>query len=349
MNVLIYFLWYIILPFVIIFQGKCLILGHRLETENYEVATGINYEYFYIKSETNGINSKPTLLFLHGFPSSLHVWRHQIEHFSKQGYGCLAMNMMGYGKTYSPLNATEYKAKLMVNHLITLLDYLQIDKVFVIGHDWGTSRASRFVLYHSERTLGLVLISIPYGPPSIFNFNQVLNDSKEACGFEVFGYWNFFHSADAAEIIQNNLDSFIDIIYASNTTLFRTDFLPLGKLREWVTNRKRTIRVSYLTENDYEILRQYLAEGMQPKLNWYTAAIENIDWKDEKDIDPMIQQPVLFIKEKSFDVCPIFSIAEQNEFIPNYEMIELNAGHWVMEEKPDEVNRAIDKWIKKIK
>ncbi|CAF3275702.1 unnamed protein product, partial [Rotaria sp. Silwood2] len=182
-----------------------------------------------------------------------------------------------------------------------------------------------------------------------FNFNQVLNYSKEVCGFEVFGYWEFFNSADAAEIIQNNLHSFIDIIYANNTTLFRTDFLPLGKLREWITNRKRTIRVSYLTENDYDILRQYLAEGMQSKLNWYTAEIENINWKDEKDIDPMIQQPVLFIKAKSFDVCPIFSMTEENEFIPNYEMIELNAGHWVMEEKPDEVNQAIDKWITKIK
>ncbi|CAF1152434.1 unnamed protein product [Rotaria sordida] len=330
-------------------RDKCLIFGYTLETENYEVATGINYEYFYIKSEANGTNSKPTLLFLHGFPSSFHVWRHQIEYFSQRGYGCLAMNMMGYGRTYSPLNATEYKAKSMVIHLITLLDYLQIDKVFVIVHDWGTRPASRFVLYHPERTLGLVLISIPYGPPSVFNFDQVLDYSKEVCGFEVLGYWEFFNSADAAEIIQNNLDSFIDIIYASNMTLSRTDFFPLGKLREWVTNRKRTVRDSYLTENDYEILRQYLAEGMQPKLNWYKAAIENIDWNDEKNMDPTIQRPVLFIKEESFDVCPIFSSTEQSEFIPNYEMIELNAGHWVMEETPDEVNRAIDKWIRKIK
>jgi pimeloyl-ACP methyl ester carboxylesterase len=67
--------------------------------------------------------------------------------------------MMGYGKTYSPVDIKEYKMKSMVEHLITLLNKFQIDKVIVIGHDWGTRVAGRFVLHHPERTLGVTLIS----------------------------------------------------------------------------------------------------------------------------------------------------------------------------------------------
>jgi pimeloyl-ACP methyl ester carboxylesterase len=128
----------------------------QLQAQNCEVAPGINYEYVYVKGN-NG--SKGTILFLHGFPSSYNSWRHQIEYFSNEGYDCLAPNMMGYGKTYSPVDIKEYKMKSMVEHLITLLNKFQIDKVIVIGHDWGTRVAGRFVLHHPERTLGVTLIS----------------------------------------------------------------------------------------------------------------------------------------------------------------------------------------------
>jgi pimeloyl-ACP methyl ester carboxylesterase len=108
-----------------------------LEAQNIEVVPGINYEYIYVKGNNNN-ESEVTILFLHGFPSSFNSWRNQIEYFSDEGYDCIAPNMMGYGKTYSPLNTKEYKMKSMVEHLIVLLNNLQIDKVIVIGHDWGT-------------------------------------------------------------------------------------------------------------------------------------------------------------------------------------------------------------------
>ena len=348
MNVLTRRILYVLLFIIIEFQKKIVLSRFILEIETYDVDKGVTYEYNYIKANGNGTHSKPTFLFLHGFPSSLHIWRHQIEYFSRQGYGCLTPNMMGYGKTYSPLDKNEYKSKAMVNHLISLLDYLQLDKVFVVGHDWGTDPASRLLLYHPERTLGLVLISIEYGPPAKLDLDQLLAYTKAVCGFEIFGYWEFFNSEDAAKIIENNLESFIDIIYANNRTLSRTDFAPLGKLRNWLINGKRADRAPYMTSDDFKIIHEYLADGMQPKLNWYKAAIDNIDWEDEKNLDPIIRQPVLFISDATRDFCPSFSTARQGQFTPYYDVIQLNTWHWVMEENPDAVNQAIDEWIQKI-
>jgi pimeloyl-ACP methyl ester carboxylesterase len=318
-----------------------------ITAQNYEVAPGINYEYVYVKGNDSN-NSKPTIVFLHGFPSSFHSWRHQLKYFSRQGYDCLAPNMMGYGKTYSPLDKDQYKFKSMVEHLIALLNHLHVNNVIVIGHDWGTQVANRFVLYHPERTLGVVLISVGYSPPAIFDLDSVLEASKNAIGYETFGYWKFFEADDAATIIENNLESFIDLAFASDPTLWKTDFAPVGKVRNWLTNGNRTTRGSYMTENDYMIFRQYLAEGMQPKLNWYKATIANINWNDEKNLDPVIKRPVLFIGGTKDYVTLVGLNRGPNQYIADFETVALETGHWVMEENPDAVNREIDRWIKRI-
>ena len=315
------------------------------ECQNYKVADGINYEYIYIKAQSD---SKPTLLFLHGFPSSFYCWRHQIEYFSSIGYGCLAPNLMGYGKTYSPLNKEEYKTKSMVEHLIALLDHLNLNKVIVLGHDWGVRPATRFILYHSERTLGLILFNIGYHPPGKFDFEQTLQLTKEAFGYETLGYWEFCNSDDAATILENNADRFIDLAYTNEPILWKTHLAPLGKVREWLTVDKTTTRASYLTSKDYEIVHQCIKEGMQPKLNWYKSALVNIDWEDEKNLDPKIKQPVLYIIGTKDYICIPQQFAGQKQHITNLETIELDASHWVMEEKPHEVNQTVEKWITKI-
>lgn len=107
----------------------------------------------------------------------------------------------------------------------------------------------------------------------MFDLDQAIEASKKAVGYETIGYWKFFEADDAAKIIENNLESFIDLVCANDTIIWKTDFAPVGKARDWLMNGSRTKQGSYMTENDYTIFRQYLAEGMQPKLNWYKALI----------------------------------------------------------------------------
>lgn len=316
----------------------------QFETENFEVAPGINYEYVYVKTNTSN-ESKATFLFIHGFPESYHSWRHQIEYFIGKDFDCLAPNLMGYGKTYSPLQIEEYKRKSMATHLVALLDHLNINKVIVVGHDWGVHLSSRFVLHNPQRTLGLILINGAYGAPAVFNLDQAIEYSKQVNGYETIGYWKFFIADDAAKIIENNIESFIDLAFANDPLLWKTDLAPVGKLRNWLTNGNRTKRASYMTENDYAIFGQYLAEGMQPKLNWYRSFNANLDHDDEKDIDPIIRQPSLFIGATEDYVVLPAAFEQQNQYVPDLEMVNIQAAHWSMIEKHDEVNQIIYKWI----
>jgi soluble epoxide hydrolase/lipid-phosphate phosphatase len=364
MNVLMNFVFYVLSISVVVIHSKFIIsalshgnfhtVNHRqhsstpiLKTQNFQVAPGINYEYLFTKGNINN-GSKPTILFLHGFPSSLHSWRHQIDYFSQQGHDCLAPNMMGYGKTYSPLNTSEYKSKPMVEHLVTLLNHLQVNKVIVIGHDWGTRAAGRFVLHHPERALGAVLISGGYNQPALFDLNRTLEATKQAFGYETFGHWTFFEANDAAKLIENNVESFMDLAFANDPTLWRTNFAPVGKVREWVTNKNRTTRGTYMTENDYQILRQYHVEGMQPKLNWFKMMIANNDWNDEKNLDPRIQRPMLYLGGRKDYVSVIASYGGPSQYVSDLETVALDTGHWVMEENPQAVNQEIERWIKRL-
>ena len=141
---------------------------------------------------------------------------------------------------------------------------------------------------------------------------------------------------------------FLTLVFSSDPSLWKTDFAPLGKVREWVTNGKTTIRASFLTDKDYEIYRQGIAEGMQPKLNWYKSAMINIDWDDEKNLDPTVKSPVLYIAGLKDYICVPQVYADQKKYIDDLETVELDASHWTMEEKPDEANQAVEKWIKRI-
>jgi pimeloyl-ACP methyl ester carboxylesterase len=74
----------------------------------------------------------------------------------------------------------------------------------------------------------------------------------------------------------------------------------------------------------------------------------NIDWDDEKNLDPTLKSPVLYITGLKDYICVPKVYADQKKYIADLETVELDTTHWTMEEKPDEVNQAVEKWIKRI-
>jgi soluble epoxide hydrolase / lipid-phosphate phosphatase len=62
---------------------------------------GLQYHYYYHPPKSTDI---PTLLFLHGFPSTSDHWVHQVAYFSSKGYGVIAPDMLGYGGTSKPVD-----------------------------------------------------------------------------------------------------------------------------------------------------------------------------------------------------------------------------------------------------
>ncbi|CAN1814594.1 Epoxide hydrolase A [Linum perenne] len=121
---------------------------------------------------TNGINihvasigtGQSTILFLHGFPDLWYTWRHQMLSLSSKGFRCIAPDLRGYGDSDVPPGADKYTAFHVVGDLVGLLDSLGIEKVMLVGHDWGAIIAWHFCLFRPDRITALVNTSVPFMP-----------------------------------------------------------------------------------------------------------------------------------------------------------------------------------------
>ena len=84
----------------------------------------------------------------------------------------------------------------------------------------------------------------------------------------------------------------------------------------------------------------YEVSGFTGGINWYRNVDRN--WHLLAEVDPIIHQPALMIYG-SRDLVP------QNEriaeFVPNVDVVELDCGHWIADELPDETNAVILDWL----
>jgi pimeloyl-ACP methyl ester carboxylesterase len=168
--------------------------------------SGTTYSYAY-SGPTDG---KPTILLLHGFPSSSHDWIYQFAHFSALGYGVLVPDLLGYGGTDSPVEAEAYKFSTMAADLIALMKSLGIETekkgVHVVGHDFGSYLMSYLIIKYPNLAKSCVFIAVPFVPPGQkMDLDVMKTVTEKLVGFEVFGYRRFLIQEDAWKVLDEHV------------------------------------------------------------------------------------------------------------------------------------------------
>lgn len=74
------------------------------------------------------------LVLVHGWPQHWYAWRHLIAPLS-QRYRVICPDLRGFGWTDAPPG--EYLKRTLAADLVALLDLLELDRVRLVGHDWG--------------------------------------------------------------------------------------------------------------------------------------------------------------------------------------------------------------------
>jgi soluble epoxide hydrolase / lipid-phosphate phosphatase len=176
------------------------------DSKTLKLSSGTTYSYVHIPARPG----LPTILFLHGFPSSCYDWRFQIAHFRARGYGVLAPDLLGYGETDRPSDAHAYRGKKMASEIVEILDHEGLEAVHGVAHDWGCFLLSRLAIYYPKRLKSasfLVVASKPLG--EVIDLDKLNAMSKKAYGYEVLGYWRFFEREEAGEIVNKNVSLFV--------------------------------------------------------------------------------------------------------------------------------------------
>lgn len=98
-----------------------------------QVKRGYTYHYYHtLPTDAD----KPTLLFIHGFPSTSYDWRRQAAHFANAGYGVLVPDMLGYGGSSKPTHPADYRNALVAKDVVEIVDAERLTNVVAVGHDW---------------------------------------------------------------------------------------------------------------------------------------------------------------------------------------------------------------------
>lgn len=97
----------------------------------------------------------PVFVFLHGNPTSSHVWRNVLPPLATLGR-MLAPDLIGMGRSGKPDLA--YGFDDHASYLSAWMDKLQLDEVVLVGFDWGGALAMDWAARHPDHVRGLVLM-----------------------------------------------------------------------------------------------------------------------------------------------------------------------------------------------
>jgi pimeloyl-ACP methyl ester carboxylesterase len=88
------------------------------------------------------------------------------------------------------------------------------------------------------------------------------------------------------------------------------------------------------------LVSAFETSGFTGSINWYRSLDRN--WRLLAEVNPIIQQPTLMIYG---DRDAVQRSENLTKFVPNAEVVNLDCGHWIQQEKPEETNQAILRWL----
>jgi pimeloyl-ACP methyl ester carboxylesterase len=112
-----------------------------------------NINIFYREA---GNKKNPTILLLHGFPSSSHMYRNLITKLMDD-YHVIAPDFPGFGNTDQPtMDAFEYTFDNLAHLMNQFVEELNLEKFSIYVHDYGAPIGFRLATKHPERIQAII-------------------------------------------------------------------------------------------------------------------------------------------------------------------------------------------------
>ncbi|SDT82883.1 haloalkane dehalogenase [Streptomyces sp. TLI_053] len=106
---------------------------------------------------------RPPVVLLHGNPTSSHLWRNVVPHLAGRSR-VLAPDLIGMGASGKP--AVDYGFDDQARYLDAWFEALGLDRVVLVGHDWGGALALDRAARYPGRVAGVVLLETFLKPPA---------------------------------------------------------------------------------------------------------------------------------------------------------------------------------------
>jgi len=280
----------------------------------------------------------------HGFPELAYSWRHQIPALAEAGYHAIVPDQRGYGRSDRPDAIEDYDIHHLTDDLLGVLDHLGEERAVFVGHDWGSLVVWQMALLHPERVAGVVGMSVPFIPrapmPPIELMRMAFGDR--------FFYILYFQEPGVAdaELARDPGETMRRMLGGLRLRRSETELAGLAAPdgRGFVDRLPPVEELpAWLSEDE---LAHYTAEfsrtGFTGGINWYRNFDRN--WETTAQLEgAKVSVPSAFITGADDPVGVMSPTSVMDGWLEDHRgttTIE-GAGHWVQQEKPDEVNAAL--------
>jgi pimeloyl-ACP methyl ester carboxylesterase len=250
------------------------------------------------------------LVLLHGIPQTSYEWRYVIPMLEDK-FQIIAPDLRGLGDNTRAANG--FDKKTVASDVWRLLhDHLKIDEFNLVGHDWGGPTAFALTCAHQEAVRKLAILDVAI-PGDGADFSQ--NGRR----------WHhaFFRTAHLPEALLNGRED----IYIN-----------------WLFENYSYLPNSISEEDRKEYLRTYSKPGAMTALFEYYRALPQ-DAKDNQEFiaaNGKLKMPVLALGgDKSFGRGMETLESMQRMAVNVTGGLVPNSGHWVTEEQPEFVAKAL--------
>jgi pimeloyl-ACP methyl ester carboxylesterase len=292
---------------------------------------GVELEVF----EAGQRNAGKPIVLCHGWPEHAFSWRHQMSALAAAGYHVIVPNQRGYGNSSRPSEVTDYDIEHLSGDLIALLDHYGYEDATFVGHDWGAFVVWGLTLLHPNRVNKVVALSVPCPERG----GQPWVESMEATLGNDFYFVHFNRRPGVADaVLEEHTFQFLRNMFRKNEPASEPQ---PGMAMINLARAGTSLGEPLMSDSELAVfVSAFESTGFTASINWYRNLDRN--WHLLADVDPIIRQPALMIYGDRDLVARGENLAE---FVPNVEVVSLDCGHWIQQEKPEETNQAILKWL----
>ena len=314
----------------------------------------------------SGPKDGPLIMFFHGWPELSHSWRHQIKFFGEKGYHVVAPDMRGYGESTIHKNKTDYSQREIVMDMVELFKSFKKESVIVVGHDWGSETAWSMARHYPNHVSKIVSLCVPYAMLELEvnenSLEKLINRKTYPKDLYPFGQWDYqvFYMKDfekACADMDSDPYKLVKFVFRGGNPDMKDMPFPtsiITKNNGWIPEGGSMpdipLDTNVLNENDARKYSKYLERNSFFGPNsWYVNHEDNRKFANESD--SIIKMPSLFIHATYDYVCDTTSTraAEtMREKCTNLSEERIDCGHWMAQEKPEELNLILEKWLKEV-
>ncbi len=258
------------------------------------------------------------VVFLHGNPTSSYLWRHVIPHV--QGLArCLAPDLVGMGRS-GPAASGSYRFVDHARYLDAWFEGLALRDVVLVGHDWGSALGFHWARRHPDRVRGLAYMEAIVRPLTWAEWPEA--------GRAIFQAMR----SPAGETIVLERNAFVERI------------LPASILRRLADEEMEAYREPWREPGERR--RPMLAWPREIPIDGEPADVVAIvdDYARWLAASPL---PKLFVNAEPGSIL----VGAQRDFCrrwPNQREVTVRGLHFVQEDSPAEIGRAVAAFVEEL-